>query len=153
MRTILIGLILIAQLSCSDENSDIHSFTDDLSITTLNGRWRVISFEDFTTNTVEYQTQENSWDKDIIVTFNDALLPKLLSGEVTTNSVHGEFDYVGPRQFKLNKYETTFVAQPSWADKFGTAVNDNTATFKINSDKLRIYYSNNTKSVTLAKER
>jgi hypothetical protein len=152
MRAILIALILMTQLSCHDESSDIHYFADDPSITTLNGTWKVISFEDFTTNTVEYQTEENSWNKDIIVTFNDALIPKQLSGEVTTNSVQGEFEYVGPRQFKLNKYQSTYVGQPVWADKFGTAVTGNVP-FKINSNSLRIYCSANSKSVTLSKER
>src|SRR6476620_9228501 len=143
-RTILISLLLIGLLSCSDETVDIKSFYDDASITTLNGTWKVVSFEDFTANTVEFQTHENSWDKDIVVTFNDAMSPKLISGDVTTNEVQGEFEYVGVRQFVLQNYRSTEVAQPKWADKFNTAVLDKSATFKINSDKLRIYYKNNT---------
>jgi hypothetical protein len=153
MMKIVFGLLLSGLLSCGDEISDASSFNDDLSIITLNGTWKVISFEDLTTNTVEYKTPENSWDKDIIVTFDDKMSPKLLSGTVTTNSVQGEFEYVGLRGFKINHYGTTYVAQPKWADKFGTAVLDNSASFKINSDRLRIYYGNNSKSVTLTKEK
>jgi hypothetical protein len=152
MRTLIIGLIIIGQISCSNEDFDINSFKDDPFITTLNGTWRVISFEDFSTNTVEYKTQENSWGKDIIVTFNDNLDPNLFSGKVTTNSVEGEFDYVGQRQFKLNRYGTTYAGQPEWADKFGIAVLDGNVTFIINRGGLRIYYDNKTKSVTLTKD-
>lgn len=151
LRTIIIGLIFFAQLRCSEDNFDIHSFRDDPSITTLNGTWKVISFEDFSSNKVEFKTQENSWGYDIIVAFNDTSDPKLFSGRVTTNTVEGEFEYVGPRQFKLNRYGTTFAGQPEWADEFGTAVLDENVTFEINSDRLRIYYDNKSKSVTLAK--
>jgi hypothetical protein len=71
---------------------------------------------------------------------------------VTTNSVAGEFEYISQRQFKLNRYGTTFVGQPVWADKFGKAVLDGNVTFGINSEKLRIYYDSKTKSVTLTRE-
>lgn len=151
-RTVIIGLIISGQLSCSNDDIDISSFRDDSSITTLNGTWKVVSFEDFTANSVEYKTQENSWGKDIVVTFNDNLNPKLFSGTVTTNSVEGEFEYVGLRQFRLSRYGTTFVGQPIWADKFGTAMLDGDVPFKINTERLRIYYDNKTKSVTLTRE-
>jgi hypothetical protein len=150
--TVIIGLILFGQLSCSTEDLDIRTFNDDSSITTLNGTWKVVSFEDLTTNTTEFKTQDNSWGKDIIVTFNDNLNPKLFSGKVTTNSVEGEFDYVGTRQFKLSRYGSTFVGQPVWADKFGVAMTEGDVPFEINRDRLRIYYDNQTKSVTLTKE-
>ena len=152
IRTTIIGLVLLGQLSCSNEDIDINSFNDDPSITTLNGTWKVISFEDITANNIEYKTQENSWGKDITVTFNDNLNPKLFSGKVTTNSVEGEFDYVGVRQFKLSRYGSTFVGQPVWADKFGVAMTDGDVSFKINRERLRIHYDNKTKSVTLTKE-
>ena len=150
--TVIIAFALFGQLSCSNEDLDIKSFNDDSSITTLNGTWKVVSFEDLTTNTTECKTQDNSLGKDIIVTFNDILNPKLFSGKVITNSVEGEFDYVGTRQFKLNRYGSTFVGQPLWADKFGAAMTDGDVPFKINRDRLRIYYDNQTKSVTLTKE-
>ena len=151
MRTqaTIIGLLLLGQLSCSDDNIDISSFKDDSSISTLNGTWRVYSFENFTTNSVEYRTQENSWDKYITVTFDDTQNPKELSGTNITNTILGEFDYVGQRQFKMNTLSTTQVGQPKWADKFTDAVLDNEVSFKINDRQLRIYYENKTKSMTL----
>jgi hypothetical protein len=152
IRTAIIGLVLFGQLNCSNEDVGINSFEDDSSITTLNGTWKVLSFEDISADAIEYKTQENSWDKDIVVTFNDNLNPKLVLGTVTTNSIEGEFEYIGPRQFRLSRYGTTFVGQPVWADKFGAAMVDGEIPFKINQEKLRIYYDNKTKSVTLTKE-
>ncbi|MCA6368812.1 MAG: hypothetical protein IM631_21350 [Cytophagales bacterium] len=152
IRKILIGLVLLGQFSCTSNDISINSFKDDPSITTLNGTWKVVSFDDLTANTTEFKTQENSWGKDIVVTFNDNINPKLFSGKVTTNSVQGEFEYINQRQFKLKGYGTTFVGQPVWADKFGKAVLDGNVTFRINSERLRIYYDSKTKSVTLTKE-
>ena len=147
--TIIFGLFLLGQLSCSDDNIGISNFNDDASILTINGTWRVYSFEDFTTNSVEYRTQENSWDKYITVTFDDTKIPKELSGTNITNTILGEFDYVGQRQFKMNTLSTTQVGQPKWADKFTEAVLDKDVSYKINSRQLRIYYVNKTKSMTL----
>lgn len=138
--------------SCNGDDSGIRSFKDDSSIASLNGTWRVISFEDFTTHTAEYKTQENSWGRDIIVTFDDTINPKLFSGQVTTNAVQGEFDYIGKRQFQLHRYGSTYVGQPRWADQFGEAMLDKTNTFAINREELRIYYLSQSKSVTLVRE-
>lgn len=149
---IAVGLTLLGILSCSEEEFDRNDFWDNSSITTLNGTWKVVSYEDFNTQKVEFRTEENSWGLDVIVTFNDTVDPHEFSGQITTNSVFGEFDYVGKRQFKLHRFGTTFVGQPEWGDKFGTAVLDGVVTFKINAGHLRIYYDGKSKSVTLKKE-
>lgn len=52
----------------------------------------------------------------------------------------------------VSDYGTTQVAQPAWADKFNQAIVDGEMDFKINSHRLRIYYGNKTKSVTLTKQ-
>lgn len=149
LRTTIIGLLLFVQLSCSDENIDITDLKDNSLISTLNGTWRVYSFENFTAMTTEHKTQENSWDKDITVTFDDSKSPHELSGTNITNTILGDFNYVGQRQFKMNSLSTTQVGQPDWADMFTDAILDNEASFKINTKQLRIYYDNETKSVTL----
>lgn len=152
IKAILVGLLLLAQWSCSEENSGPNDFRDDSSITSLNGTWKVKSFEDHNTGIVEYKTQENSWNLDIIVTFDDTKNPHELTGTNTTNEISGEFDYVGQRELSVSDLFSTEVGQPAWADKFIDALIDNDATFKINNEQLRIYFDNNTKSVTLIKE-
>ncbi|MBX2965336.1 MAG: hypothetical protein KF845_04260 [Cyclobacteriaceae bacterium] len=151
-RTAIAGFLLIGLFGCSDNDFDIRGFKDDPSINTLNGTWKVISFEDYAQNTVEYKNQENSWGFDIIVFFNDTLDPKLFGGKVTTNSVSGEFEYISERQFRIPQYATTFVGQPKWADNFNHAISGENVTFRINDRRLRIYFNNETKSVTLTKE-
>jgi len=152
LQLTIIGLALLGQLSCSDNDIDINSFRDDLSVTTLNGTWRVDSFEDITTGTIEYKTQENSWDREIIVKFDDTKSPKELSGTNISNTILGEFDYVGQRQFIMTNLSTTQVNQPGWADKFTEAIVDMNITFRVNTKQLRIYYNNQTKSVTLTRK-
>jgi hypothetical protein len=151
IRTLTIAL-LFGQLSCSTNDTDINSFADDSSINTLNGTWKVISFENYTNDSREFKNQENSRGLDIIITFDDTKDPNELSGTNTTNTVLGEFEYIGTRKFKTMNYKTTEVAQPVWADKFNQAILDGEVNFKINLVLLRIYYDNETKSVTLTKE-
>lgn len=152
IRAAIIGLALFAQLSCSNDDIDINYFNDDPSITTLNGTWKVLSFENYTDNSRKFQDQENSRGLDITVTFNDTSDPNELSGINTTNTVFGEFEYIGARKLQILKYGSTFVAQPIWADKFNHAILDGAVSFKINVTGLRIYYENETRSVTLTKE-
>lgn len=150
--TLFIAFVLIGQQSCSNEDLDIKSFNDDASVTTLNGTWRVLSFENYTDNIREFKNQENSRGLDIIIKFDDTKDPNELSGKNTTNTVFGEFQYIGTRKFKVINYGTTEVAQPVWADKFNQAIIDGELNFKINVAGLRIYYDNETKSVTLTRE-
>ena len=164
----IIFLLLVGQLSCSDGDIDTSptpvpsipasipaSFTDDPSISTLNGTWKVYSFENLPANTIEYKTRKNSGGQDIIVEFNDTKDPHGFSGIKTTNSFGGEFNYVGARQFKLKGVISTLAGQPAWADEFDKMVTYGLykeVTFIINDEMLRIYYRFNTKSVTLIKE-
>ncbi len=152
LKKIIIGLFILGQASCSNDDFDINSFQDDPSITSLNGKWKVISFEDFVENKVEYKNQENSRGLGIIVTFDDTKNPNELSGTNTTNDVIGKFEYTGSRKFKVQNYSTTQVGQPAWADKFNQAILDGEVSLRINATGLRIYYYNKTKSVTLKKE-
>jgi len=161
---VIVSLLLLGQLSCSDNNVDTPttpdpsipaSFNDDPSISTLNGAWKVYSFENLTANTIEYKTQKNSGGQDIIVEFNDTKDPHGFSGIKTTNSFGGEFNYVGARQFKLKGVISTLAGQPAWADAFDKMIEygiNKEVTFIINDEMLRIYYGFNTKSVTLIKE-
>ncbi|HEY0652816.1 MAG TPA: hypothetical protein VGD65_06800 [Chryseosolibacter sp.] len=151
-RGLLLLFILVGQLGCSSDEPRIDSFPDDPTIETLNGTWRVISFEDFEIGKSEERTQENSWGKDIIITFDDTVQPQRLSGKNTTNAIEGEFTYLGERQFRVTHLISTYVGQPQWADKFLEAVGGGEVSFRVTADQLRIYYETGTKSVTLAKD-
>jgi len=117
IRSAIVGLILFGQLGCSNDNIGISSFSDDPSITSLNGTWKVFSFEDYAAGEVEHKNEENSRGLDITITYDDTKEPNELSGTNTTNTVLGEFEYAGTRSFRMIKYLTTEIGQPDWADK------------------------------------
>jgi len=139
---LVIGLLLIGIFSCTNDTFD----------NSLNGSWTVFSFQNLTTGTTEFKTQENSWDKDIKVKFDDTVNPKTLSGTNITNQIFGEFSFVGQNQFKVSNLGSTEVNQPRWADEFLVAILDQSLSFKITSDRLVIFYNNKTKSVTLKRD-
>ena len=147
----LIRLFLVISLGGCAADVDIGVFADDPSIKTLNGTWRVKSFEDFNHHTVEFKTQANSRGFDITVTFDDSKQPHEISGENTTNTIWGEFDYIHSRTLTFSHVASTEVAQPPWADQFMDAILQGPVDYKINATTLRIYYDNDTKSVTLVR--
>src|SRR5438128_2061089 len=107
-----IGFFLIGILSCTNESFD----------NSLNGSWTVLSFENLATGTTEFKTQENSWNKDIKIQFQDTENPKIISGTNITNRISGKFSYVGQNQFRVSNLGSTYVAQPRWADEFVVAI-------------------------------
>jgi hypothetical protein len=152
IRTAIIALIIAAQLSCSSDDVNINSFKDDPSITTLNGTWEVVSFENYSDNNQEFKSEENSEGLDIIIKFDDTKDPNEISGTNTRNTVLGEFGYIQPRKLKVDNYGSTHVAQPAWGDKFNQAILGGEVDFEINKSRLRIYYDNKSKSVTLVRK-
>jgi len=155
MKTLAPLLLFIAVFSgCSpdDDGTDMGTFDDDPSITSLNGTWKVISFEDYIARTVEHKNEENSRGGDIVITFNDAHEPHSISGQNITNAVVGEFEYRPARGLKVLNLGSTMVAQPAWADKFAGAITGTHLNYVINAAKLRIFYQDGIKSVTLVKQ-
>lgn len=137
-----IGLLSIGLISCTNDTFD----------NSLNGSWTVFSFENLTTGTTEFKTQENSWDKEINVKFDNSANPKTISGMNITNQFFGEISNTGQNQFKVSNLMSTEVGQPRWADEFIVAILDQGLTFRINNDRLVIKYDNSTKSMTLKRD-
>lgn len=152
MKTRFLIVIICIHVSCSSEEPAIDAFYDDHSIQTLNGTWKVVSFEDFDTKKTEVKTFENSWDEDIVITFDDTKQPGLLAGKNISNMIQARFSYVGDRQLRVTDLVSTYANQPEWSDKFTEAILDNSATFRINVAQLRVYYRNQSKSMTLTKQ-
>jgi hypothetical protein len=134
-----LALLSIGILSC----------TSDKYENTLNGSWTVVSFQNLTTQTTEMKTQENSWNKEIRVTFTDTWNSKNISGINITNQIYGEFSFKAKNQIIVSNLMSTEVNQPRWADEFILALLDQNLTFKIINNRLTLYYKNKTKSVTL----
>lgn len=145
-------LILLGLFSCSTDDVTPPTFADDPSLTTLNGRWKVTSFEDHETGMVELSTAENSWGKDIVITFDDTADPNMLSGVNATNAVQGEFRYLSERTFRIDTFLSTYMAEPQWSSRFTKAIVNRDVNFQINPQQLRLFYDNNRKSITLKRQ-
>jgi hypothetical protein len=148
-------IIAIAMLGCSDDDVnhssfDINFFKDNPNIQSINGTWKVVSFEDYSNKSVEVATDENSSGQDILVTFDDTKNPKTFSGKNTTNFVSGVFDYASTRSLKTNGLVSTLISQPPWADQFLSVFNNATADFIVSENRLRIYFDGKNKSVTFS---
>lgn len=154
MRTWIISTALcLITWACSENGfDDVNSFNDDTSIQTVNGTWKLTSFEDFATEKVEFQNETNSWGRDIIITFNDSINPRSISGENTTNTITGEFEYTSNRQIHVQNLFTTKVGQPDWGNKFSAAILSGDLDFIINKDRLRIFYNSKMNSMTFNKQ-
>ena len=139
---LVIGFYSVGFLSCTNETFD----------NSLNGSWTVFSFENLTTGTTELRNEENSWNKEIKVKFDNNVYPKTISGINTTNHIFGEFSLVGQNQFKVLNLMSTDANQPRWADEFLVAIQDQNLSLKIIYDRLVIYYDNKSKSVTLTRD-
>jgi hypothetical protein len=150
-------IIAIAMLGCSDDevkhpSFDINFFEDDPNIQSINGIWKVISFEDYSNKSVEVATEENSSGLDILVTFDDTKNPKTVSGKNTSNYVSGIFDYVSTRSLKTDGLVSTKAGQPTWADQFLSVFYNATADFIVSENRLRIYFDGKNRSVTFSKQ-
>jgi hypothetical protein len=130
--------------SC-DKDRINENFQDDTSIQNINGKWKVVSYEDFEKASVTVKSDVDSWNGlDVILTFtNDSLW-----GYCTTNSISGSYNIAG-RYFSMTSYGGTKIGQPAWGDMF-TDVIYRLRSFKINAHQLRFYFDDSEKSVTLS---
>ena len=130
----------------------IFNCSSDTPDNSIKGSWRVYSFQNLTAGTTELKTEENSWNKDIIVQFNYNANHNTITGTNITNQISGDFMIVGQDQFKVSNLASTYINQPRWADEFLTAILDQNLNYEITNNRLVIYYDNKTKSVTLHRD-
>ena len=144
--SLVIICIFIVALSCEKEKIN-ENFQDDPSILTINGKWKVVSYEDFTKSSVIVKNDVDSWNgMDVILTFaNDSI-----DGQNTTNTVFGEYSLSG-RNIHIIAYGGTKIAQPLWGNMFSDVVY-RLESFVINEHQLRFYYNDKENSVTLSHE-
>lgn len=154
MKTVIAGwvVLVLVLLSCSNEEADFSTFADDPAITAITGTWRVVSYENYPDQAQEFKTQENSNGLDVVVSFDDAAVPKVFSGTNTTNSISVEFNYTGPRSFTVLQFMTTEAFQPEWGNKFNEVFRTGDITFKVNANQLRLYAGDENQSVTLIRQ-
>jgi hypothetical protein len=121
---------------------------DNPAITSINGTWKVIAYEDRVNNTRILKDSANSWGGlDVVLTFEG----NRISGKNTTNQVSGRFSYKGTREISVQEYGGTEISEPKWGMMFGEAV-FKFQTFTISEQHLTFCYNNGQNSVTLEKQ-
>ena len=152
MRYFILMLLFSFFVVCKEDDGIDFHVQDDPSISTINGTWRVIAYNEFDTKKVIEKDSTNSWGLDVIITFDDSGDPAKVSGSVTTNRVMGSFKYINDRSFKTNGLASTFVAQPEWADRFVDLFSESDLRFEVNQKRLRIFNDQKQLSALLEKE-
>ena len=142
--SLVIICIFIVALSCEKDKIN-ENFQDDPSILTINGKWKVVSYEDFAKGSVTVKNDVDSWNgMDVTMTFaNDSI-----HGQNTTNTVFGEYSLSG-RNIHIITYGGTKIAQPLWGNMFSDVIY-RLESFAINEHQLRLYYNDKENSVTLS---
>jgi hypothetical protein len=143
--TIIISLFVF-NISCEKEKAD-HNFRDDSSVSNINGKWKVVSYEDYERGSKTIKTDVDSWNgMDVIMTFsNDSIW-----GYCTTNFMTGKYSLAG-RYLHIKSYGGTKIGQPAWGNLWSDIIYD-VQTFAVNEHQLRLYYDDSQKSVTLSHE-
>ena len=148
MRKILLVIVSILAITLSCDKEEVNKdFQDDESIPNINGKWKVISYEDFEKASITVKNDVDSWNgMDVILTFaTDSLY-----GYCTTNSMTGRYSLSG-RNIHIISYGGTKVGQPEWGNMFLKAIYD-VESFEVNKYQLRFYYDDSEKSVTFSRE-
>jgi hypothetical protein len=145
MKRLLVVIfgIFIVTVSC-DKDRINENFRDDPSILNINGKWKVVSYEDFEKGSVTVKNDVDSWNgMDVILTFADSTF----YGQNTANIVSGKYTLAG-RYINIIIYGGTKIGQPAWGNMFSDIVY-RLRTFEINEHQLRFYYNDSANSVTL----
>ena len=143
---LLLNVFLLFIFSNCDETED------PKLIDNITGVWKVVAYDNHEDNSSITKTNENSWDgADVTVSFFDKEngLYKI-TGTNTTNSIIGEYTYIGENNIKIIKLGGTYINQPEWGNLFSDAVYD-FGKFENNGILLRIFYDNENKSVLFEK--
>jgi hypothetical protein len=138
--------ILVFIIGCDKEKIN-ENFQDESSIQNINGKWKVVSYEDFEKGTKTVKTDVDSWNgMDVIMTFSD----DSIRGYCTTNLMTGRYSING-RNIHILVYGGTKIGQPAWGNMWSDIIYD-VETFAVNEHQLRLYYDDSQKSVTLTRE-
>jgi hypothetical protein len=146
MKKLIVVVLCIFILGASCDKDKINeNFQDDTSIKNIDGKWKIVSYEDYEKASITVKTDVDSWNgMDVVITFAiDSLY-----GYCTTNTMFGKYNLTG-RYFSITSYTSTKIEEPAWG-KMWSDVYYHLRSFRINENQLRFYYDDEEKSVTLS---
>ncbi len=140
-------LALLVPVACSqNELGDLEQNTN--ADAALDGTWKVIAYEDLTSNTRIVKDNVNSGGGlDVVLTFTG----DRITGKNTTNQVSMTISYPAPEELKITEYHTSEVNQPLWGNLFNAAARE-LKEFEVNDTRLRVYYNNGNNAVLFEKQ-
>ena len=152
MRCCILVLLSAFFFGCKEDDLIDLKIQDDLSISTINGTWKVIAYKELDIKKVITKDSSNSWGFDVIITFDDTVNPLKIAGRNTTNSIFGEFEYINDRSVRILTLGSTYVGQPEWGDKFIDLVSESDLIFEVNESQLRIVNNQKQRSALFERE-
>jgi hypothetical protein len=147
----LLFVLFVALAGCADTGGSNAEETNS-ALVSLNGTWRVVSFENYDENSVIYPTEENSGGYDITITFDESGDPYQLTGRNATNDIYGTFEYLSDNKVHVIHFTSSKVAQPELADEFSRALTSEHLEFEIVNGRLKLYYEEKDRGVTLVED-
>lgn len=122
---------------------------DDTTTLTLNGKWKLVKYQNLTTGTSE--SEPTNISRSIIIEFSDNGSKGKMSGQTVSNSVSGEYELLKDNKMKTLSFGGTKVGEPDWGDKFWDAIHAATS-YERQSDKLFIHFNADTEKMEFEKQ-
>jgi len=143
-RIYILTLVVITFYSCNK--------SEEIQNHDLTGNWKVISFENYETDTIITKTETNTWSQfnngDITVNFKTSnSISGLISGRNVTNTFSGNYTIDKEGGIAINNVIWTEIGEPEWARLFHSILL--AAEYEINDDLLILYYNQKKNSITL----
>lgn len=175
---VLSVLFFVAETGCNKGDhqslttkSAIQAVTDDPSISTLAGTWKVVSYENYSDSSALIRSELSSAvnGKDIVLTFGGNLSGGSLTGHTLVNEVDGTYQVgdekggntgTNPNSAASRNVKVFFGATKAGVGPAGSPDQqwegniwnlDEASNYVVNSKYLRIFYANNSKSITFVK--
>ena len=145
-KMILFAIVAVFINAC-DKDEDVIKYD-------LTGNWKVISFENYETSTVNTKTEENTWSQfnngDVTVSFTKT---DLTSGEISgikvTNSFSGDYTIDNKGAITISNLFQTLINEPEWGRLFGSI--RNAESYEVLDNRLIIYYNQKKNNIILEK--
>jgi len=138
MKTIFILLFTMTLFACNKEKSN-----------SLNGKWKLINYHNITAETSESEPANIS--RSVILDFSDNRKKGKMEGHTVTNTVSGEYELFKGNKMKTHRFGGTKVGEPHWGGKFWKAIYS-TSSFERKSNKLFIYFNEDTEKMEFEKQ-
>jgi len=142
-KMILFAIVAVFINAC-DKDEDVIKYD-------LTGNWKVISFENYETSTVNTKTEENTWSQfnngDVTVSFTKT---DLTSGEISgikvTNSFSGDYTIDNKGAITISNLFQTLINEPEWGRLFHSF--SAAESYEIRSGYLIIFCNEKKNSIT-----